>query len=68
MYKHKKVNSNAIQLNIGNIATIAQKIPEIKLIYLFGSYAAENFSSMSDVDIALYVQNLNDDIETSIYC
>ena len=67
MYKYNKVNQNIVQENIGNISTIAEKNPKIKLIYLFGSYATGEFSSMSDVDIALYVENLDNDIESDIY-
>jgi predicted nucleotidyltransferase len=29
------------------------KIPDIKLIYLFGSYASGNFTKKSDIDIAI---------------
>ncbi len=32
---------------------ICQKLPDVKLIYLFGSYAAESNTQKSDIDIAV---------------
>lgn len=33
----------------------------VKALYLYGSYSKENFNENSDIDIAVIVDNLNDD-------
>lgn len=67
MYKLKKVNHDVVKSNIDKIVTIVEKVPNIKLIYLFGSYATGSVAPVSDIDIAFYVEGLNDDLETLIY-
>lgn len=38
------------------INTVCKKYPEIAFAYLFGSYATGDQSTLSDVDIALYLE------------
>jgi len=42
------------------IATIAKQNPRFVKAYLFGSYARQKDKPESDIDIALVIENLND--------
>ncbi len=42
---------------------ICQKLPKVRVIYMFGSYAAELNAPKSDIDIAVLVPNRLDSIE-----
>lgn len=42
------------------VLTVAKQTPDFVTAYLFGSYAKNNQSSESDIDIALVINNLKD--------
>ncbi len=42
---------------------ICQKLPDVKLIYLFGSYATESNTQKSDIDVAVLLTKKLDSIE-----
>lgn len=42
------------------ISTVAQKNPNLVAVYLFGSYAREKQRDESDIDLALIIDQLND--------
>ncbi|RPI16375.1 MAG: nucleotidyltransferase domain-containing protein [Ignavibacteriae bacterium] len=42
------------------IAAAAKEYTDLKIAYIFGSYARNNEKPDSDIDIALFIENLND--------
>ena len=52
---------NAIEL-VKKFAYIAKKYFHVKMIILYGSYARENYRADSDIDVAVVVDKIDDDI------
>ncbi|MGD9159750.1 MAG: nucleotidyltransferase domain-containing protein [Desulfobacteraceae bacterium] len=45
---------------------IIKEKPQIKMVYLFGSYAKEEQHSTSDVDLAVIFENIADTFDTQV--
>lgn len=50
----------AIKLAQRYKAVVAERLP-LKALYLYGSFSKGTYTSESDIDIAVIVENLNDD-------
>jgi len=53
-------------VNINQLKNIMNAISEIEFAYLFGSYAKNNQTSKSDVDIAVYLKKEHNNFDTKL--
>jgi len=53
-------------VKIGKIIEQIKKCPEVIAVYLFGSYVKDTRKPLSDVDIAVILENPNTEIEAEI--
>ena len=48
------------------IKNVFKKYPEIEIVKIFGSRAMGNYKHNSDIDLALFVKEINDDLEAKV--
>ena len=59
-------NRKVPEIIIKYVDFITKEKPQIKKVYLFGSYAKEENYPASDVDLAVIFENLTDTFETQV--
>jgi len=62
MIKLKKIEGD-VKKRLNTLKTVVKNVPELELIYLFGSFAKGLENELSDIDIAFYLSRNKDNFE-----
>jgi len=60
--KLKKIEGN-VKKRLNTLKTVVRDVPELELMYLFGSFAKGLENELSDIDIAFYLSRRKEDSE-----